>query len=181
VKISNRQQLLAIVAGAAIALWAADRLLITPLTKTFKARTEQITKLQKQVGSGRGLIQRERSLRDRWEQMRANTLPADASMAEQQLLKSFDKWAQTSRLGLASINPQWKHDSDEYMTLECRVEAAGDLNTASRFLYELEKDLIPLRVQSLEISSRAGDNDGRQLTLVLQVSGLVLTPTTARP
>lgn len=176
-QIKNRQQLLGLVAGAAIVLLAADRLLIRPLTKSYKARAEQITKLQRQVASGRGLIQRERSLRERWDHIRTNTLPNDTSMAEQQMLKAFDKWSQGSRLGLLSISPQWKHDTEDYMTLECRVDAAGDLSAVSRFLYDLEKDPMALKLQLVEMNSR---DDGQQLTLALQVSGLVLTPSTAK-
>lgn len=177
IDLKNRQQLLVLLAAGAIALLAADRLLITPLSNSWKARSNRIADLNKQVVSGRGLVERERSLRGRWEQMRANTLPNDASQAEQRVLKAFDNWAQRSRVTLLSISPQWKHDSDEHMTLECRVEASGDLGTVSRFLYELEHDPMALRLQGIEISSR--DNDGLQFALGLQVSGLVLTPETA--
>ncbi len=170
----NRQQLLVLVAAAAVGLFAADRLLISPLAKSWRSRSSQIASLRQKVVEGRAQIQRERSLRDRWDQMRRSTLPDNTSQAEQQVLKAFDSWAQRSRITLLSISPQWKHDGDEYMTLECRAEGSGDLNTVSRFLYELEQDPMALKLQSVEISSR--DNDGQQFALGLQVSGLVLTP-----
>ena len=44
----------------------------------------------------------------------------------------------------------------------------------TRFLYSVEKDSLAMKVDSVEIVSR--DNDGQQLTLGLQVSGLVLNP-----
>ncbi|HYG34118.1 MAG TPA: hypothetical protein VEC99_05010 [Clostridia bacterium] len=172
-KISNRQQLLAILAGVAVALLAADSLIITPLTKTWKVRTTRMADLRKKVADGRSLLSREEGLRSRWRQMQTNTLPDNTSQAEQQLLKAFDRWSQDSRVGILSISPQWKRDAEDYMTLECRVEAAGDLSTVSRFLYELERDPMAVRLQSVEISSR--DNTGQQLALGLQVSGLVLT------
>jgi hypothetical protein len=174
IDLKNRQQLLGFVAAAAIALFAADKLLLTPLTKTWQARSTRIAALRKNVASGQGLVQRERSLRERWEGMRANALPDNASQAEQRVLKAFDTWARQSKVSLLSISPQWKHDAEEYMTLECRIEAAGTLDTVSRFLYELEKDPAAFRLQAVELSSR--DNDGQQLALGLQVSGLVLTP-----
>jgi Tfp pilus assembly protein PilO len=173
IDLKNRQQLLGIVAAAAIGLFVADRIVFTPLSKSWKARAKTVADLAQKVASGRGLIQRDRSLRDRWEVMRNNTLPNDASLAEQQVLKAFDRWAQQSQLNLLSISPQWKHDAEDHMTLECRVEAAGNLNTVSRFLYELEKDPMALRLQAVEISAR--DNDGQQLALGMQVSALVLT------
>ena len=170
----NRQQMLVLIAAGAVALLAGDKLLITPLANSWKARSTKIADFGKRVAEGQALIQRERSLRDRWEQMRASTLPNNASQAEQQVLKAFDTWARQSQVSLLSISPQWKHDNDEYMTLECRAEASGNLNTVSRFLYELERDPMALRLQAVEISSR--DNDGQQFALGLQVSGLVLTP-----
>ncbi len=174
----NRQQLLILVAAVAVALFAADRLLITPLAKSWRTRSSQIALLRQKVAEGRAQIQRERSLRDRWDKMRRNTLPNNNSQAEQSVLKAFDTWAQRSRLTLLSISPQWKHDADEYMTMECRVEASGDLNSVSRFLYELEQAPMALKLQAVEISSR--DNDGQQFALGLQVSGLVLTPQSER-
>ena len=106
--------------------------------------------------------------------MRANTLPNNPSLAEQQLLKAFDAWSQESRVSITGITPQWKHDADEYMTLECRVDASGDLATLSRFLYDIEKDPMALKLESVELSAR--DNAGQELAMGLRVSGLVLTP-----
>ena len=60
------------------------------------------------------------------------------------------------------------------MTLECRVDAFGSMQTLTRFLYNIEKDPLALKVDLVEISGR--DNEGQQLTLGLQVSGLLLNP-----
>jgi len=176
--LKNRQHLLGFIAAVAIGLFVADKVILTPITNSWKTRSKRIATLRQQVSDAQGLVRREQSLRDRWADMRANTLPTEASDAEQRMLKSFDSWARQSQAGLLSVSPQWKHDADEYMTLECRVEASGTLNSLSRFLYELEKDPMALRLQAVELSSR--DNDGQQLALGLQVSGLVLTPQNVR-
>ena len=77
---------------------------------------------------------------------------------------------------VSAITPQWKHDSDDYMTFECRVDAAGDLGKLSRFLYSVERDPMALKLELVELGAR--DKDGQQLSLGLQLSGLVLnTPT----
>ena len=173
-KIKNRQQLLTIGALAVVALFAADKLLISPLANFWKERSKQIAELRKKVEDGNQLIKHEQSWRSRWDQMRKNTLPNNPSIAEQQVLGAFDRWSQTNRVSITSINPQWKHDADEYTTLQCRVEAAGSLSALSRFLYDIEKDPMALKLEIVELSSR--DNEGQQLALGLQVSGLVLTP-----
>ena len=173
-KIKNRQQMLAIMAGAVVALFIADKVIIEPLMDSWKGRAKRIAELRKKVDDGRNLIRREQSLRSRWEQMSTNTLPNNPSLAEQQVLKAIDRWCQDSRVTPASLSSQWKHDSEDFMTVEYRVEATGTLPTVARFLHDIEKDPMALKLQAVEISSH--DNNGQQLALGLQISGLVLTP-----
>ena len=173
-KIKNRQQMLALAAGAVVALLIADKIVIEPLIGSWTQRAKDIASLRKKVDDGRSLLRREQSLRGRWEQMQTNTLPNNPSLAELKVLKAFDQWSQGSRVVMNSISHQWKHDSDDYTTLECRVEATGGLSALSRFLHDIENDPMALKLQNVEISSR--DNTGQQLTLGLQISGLVLTP-----
>ena len=56
-----------------------------------------------------------------------------------------------------------KSDSTNYMTLACHIELAGTLQTLSRYLYELEKGPLALRVDTVELNTH--DNTGQQLTL----------------
>lgn len=170
----NRQKLLIILAVGIAALWIGDRLVITPLLQSYKERTARISDLGKTVANGAQLMGRESIIRDRWEGMRTNTLPSEVSIAESKVLKAFDKWSRDSSLSITSVKPQWKHNADDYMTLECRVDASGSLSTITRFLYEVEKDPLALKVDAVELSAR--DNNGQQLTLGLLVSGLLITP-----
>jgi hypothetical protein len=170
---NKRQQLLGIIAIAVVAIWAGDKLIFTPLTQLWKQRRTQIADLRKSVTQGSLLLDRKNSIRARWDIMRTNTLPTENSRAEAQVLKAFDLWSQDSRISVTSIKPQWKHNADDYVTLECRLDAFGSLPNITRFLYDVEKDAMALKVDSVEITTR--DNDGQQLSLALQVSGLVLT------
>src|SRR3954453_20910612 len=172
--INKRQQLLGILAIAVVAFWAGDKLVLTPLTNLWKKRVTQIADLQKSVTQGNLLLERKAGIRSRWQMMRTNTLPAESSVAENQVLKAFDRWSQDSRISITSIKPQWKHNAEDYVTLECRVDAYGSLSTITRFLYDVERDPLALKVEAVEITSR--DNDGQQLSLAMQVSGLSLTP-----
>ncbi len=176
--IKNRQQLLLILALVAVGLFAADKLLITPLQASWKARSARIADLRKKVTEGRALIAREDTLRSRWDNMQTNTLPDDLSQAEQKLLKGVDTWSQESRISVTSINPQWKRAEQNFRTLQCRVEAAGSLNAVARFLFNLEQDPMAVRIENLELSAR--DAEGQQLAVGLQISGLVLIPEVKR-
>ena len=175
-QIKDRRQLLIIGAITAIVLFAGDQLVLSPLTTAWSARATRIAELRKQINQGKMLVLREQSIRSRWEQMSTNALPNNTSTAEQQVVTAIDRWAQSSGVTISAITPQWKHDSDDYMTYECRVDAAGDLGKLSRFLYSVERDPMALKLELVELGAR--DKEGQQLSLGLQLSGLVLnTPT----
>ena len=177
-KIKNRQQLLIVATVAVVVLFAVDRLLLSPVLKVWSARATRISDLRKNISRVNMLAQREQvpdqSIRGRWEKMSRNTLPNNTSAAEQQVFKAVDLWAQNSGVAISAVTPQWKHDSDDYMTFECRVDAAGDLGKLTHFLYSVERDPMALKLELVELGSR--DKEGQQLSLGLQLSGLVLTP-----
>ena len=172
-KIENRQKFLLVLTVALLALWLGNMLVFEPLGKWWTARSKNIVMLRDQVKEGKFMLQRDVSIHSQWNEMSAKTLPDNTSLAEQQVLKAFDNWSQESGATVTGITPQWKNDSTNYMTLNCRVEASGDLGTLSRFVYDIEQNTIALKLDSVELS--AHDTTGQQLTLGLQLSGLALT------
>lgn len=178
-QIKNRQQMLILTALAGLALLVGDSLIFSPLVKLWKSRSEKIVALRQQVDKGERLLKHEESYRRSWANMQTNTLPGNPSLAEQQVLQAFDKWSQDSRISVNSITPQWKRDSDDFTTLQCRVDAGGTVGTLSRFLYNLENDPMALKIESVEITAR--DKEGAQLSLGLQISGLVLSQPEEKP
>lgn len=172
-QIKNRQQILILAALVGLALLVGDSLIFSPLVKLWKSRSEKIVVLRQQVDKGERLLKHEESYRRSWANMQTNTLPGNPSLAEQQVLQAFDKWSQDSRISVNSITPQWKRDRDDFTTLQCRVDAGGTVGTLGRFLYNIENDPMALRIESVEITAR--DKEGAQLSLGLQISGLVLS------
>lgn len=175
-KPEQRQKFLLIAAGCLVGFYLLDLLVVSPLTASWKARSETIAKLRKDIAEGRSIIEREKITRSRWNDMRKNTLAFDVSAAEQELLGAFNNWSQISRVTVTSTKPQWKRGtlSEDSSLLECRVDAVGSLSTVARFLYEVEHSPMALKIESVEFSTR--DNDGGQIALGLLVSGLRLKP-----
>ena len=170
----NRQTVLLVVVGIGIGLLILDSLVLTPLTKTWEAHSAEIARLKKDVARGRGVIEQQSRINRVWKEMQDGALPKDPGQAEQDLITAFDSWGRANNIELGSIKPQWKRGTDRYSTLECRVDATGSITTLSRFLYELEKSPLALRVDAVELTSR--DDGGNKLTLGLVVSGLRMTP-----
>ncbi|MCU0783548.1 MAG: hypothetical protein MUF81_05770 [Verrucomicrobia bacterium] len=172
--LNKRQQFLAILAIVAVGLFVVDKLVFTPLTKSWKARTERIAKLKEAVRGGTETLKRERALREQWDTMRTNVLSRAKPEAESQMLKAFERWSQAGGVSVSSIRPQWKEAEDDYKTLECRADVAGSLPAISRFLFQIERDPMGVKVDSMELAAR--DTEGSQMALVIQVSGLLLNP-----
>ena len=173
-QIKNRQQLLIILALTAVALYAGNFLVYEPMSKWWKDRSDRVTQLRQEVTQGKALIRREAVIRGEWDSMRTNSLPNDSSQAEQQVLRALNNWAGNSGVNVSSVIPQWQDDQNDYSTLDCRVEASGDLQTLSRFLYEIENDPMALQLESVALTST--DDHGQSLNLGLQISGLALVP-----
>ncbi|TAK93565.1 MAG: hypothetical protein EPO07_17960 [Verrucomicrobia bacterium] len=172
--LTKRQQVLAIAAIAMVALFMADKLVFTPLTNNWKARAERIAKLREEVRDGSETLKREKALTEQWDNMRKNVLPVAKPEAESQMLKAFERWSQEGGVSVSSVRPQWKESEDDYKTLECRADVSGSLSSIARFLYQVERDPLGVKVDSMELQSR--DTEGSQLALVIQVSGLLLNP-----
>ncbi len=177
-KIENRQQFLIVLTAVAVALLIGNSVIYGPLVKLWSSRSKQIKDYSNQVNEGNGLIKREATLRSRWSDMRANALTNNTALAESQVLTALNTWAGSSGAEITSVMPQWKNDSTNYMTLNCHIQASGTLFTLSQFIYQMERNTMAMKFDSLELS--AHDTTGQQLTMDLQVSGLalLLQPTT---
>jgi hypothetical protein len=178
--VSKRQRLLLIAAAAGLLLLVLDRVLFTPLGRLWQAHRAEIVSLQQSIDNARSLISRTDQLRRTWADMQSGALPKDPGQAEQDLITAFDRWGRAGGIEIGSIRPQWKRgSSDRYSLLECRVDATGSLAALSRFLYELERSPLALRVDSLELTAR--DDRGQKIGLSLTVTGLRLSPLEGRP
>ena len=178
-KIDNRQRLLAILAIVIVGLFVLDKIVITPLTNTWKNRSEQLAKMRKSVEQGRMLLERESHTRRLWNDIRKATLPVNASQAEKELLAAFEKWSAESRVSVSSIRPQWKKGAtDDYSVLECRVDAAGSMPVLAKFLYQIESSPMAIKMESVELTAR--DSNGEQIALGLLISAVRLASVDAK-
>jgi hypothetical protein len=168
----NREKILAIGAGACVALWLLNLLVISPMTNAWHSRADRIAALRKSIAEGRMLIGRQDSVRGQWNHMQTNALSSNSTVAERELFTAFDRWVGASGVTEGSFRPQLHETDTNYATVECRADVTGDAQTILRFLYEMEKDPIGVKMESCELTSK--DDTGRQLALGMDLSGLIL-------
>jgi len=175
----NRQRLLMILAASAIGLLILDSAVRAPLTTAWQSRSAEIARLKKSVTEGRSMVERADRIRSLWAEMQTQAVPNDPAKAEQDLVTAFDRWGRAGSVELGSIKPQWKRGAtSRYSLLECRVDATGSLASLSRFLYEVEKSALALRIESIELTAR--DENGQRLAMGLLITGLRLSPLEGR-
>jgi hypothetical protein len=166
----NRETLLKIGVAVVAGLFVLDRMVLGPAIDAWKAQGERLAELRQKVERGRGLLEREKSIRARWNEMRRSDLGEDHSEAENDVFKAIGKWASASRVSFTNLTPQWRSQEDGYDTFECRATATGEQATLGRLLYEIESDALPMRVEECELSAR--DNKGQQLALTVRFSAV---------
>jgi Tfp pilus assembly protein PilO len=172
--IKNREKMLLIATGGCLVLMILNWLVISPLTASWHHRSERIAALRKSLGDGAMLLRREASIRERWEHMSTNALSSTPTVAERQLFDAFDRWVRASGVTEGSFKPQFKPTDDNYSVMECNAEVTGAYGSIIRFLYNLEKDPMGLQLQGVDLTAR--DDAGQQISLGLQLSGLLLPP-----
>jgi hypothetical protein len=173
----NRERLLLMLTGACLAVWLLNLLVFSPLIDSWHSRSDEIDKLTKNIADGASLIRRASSIRDRWDFMRANALNSDTNVATRQMLTAFDRWVKSGSVTQGSFRPQVQDTDSNYTTVDCRSDVSGSPNNVSGFLRAMSQDPLADKLDSFVLTSK--DDNGRQLTLDLNLSGLVLTDSVA--
>jgi hypothetical protein len=167
-----RERLLIVAVLVCFGLLAVDQLVAEPLRRLWTARAGRIVELRRSVDRGSQLLDREQTLEQRWREMRGRSLPRQTAMTETQVFNAVNNWAQAARLSVGSLKPRWILDEDDCRKLEVRLSAGGDLSAIAHFLHALEVDSQPYKIEDVDLTSR--DDQGRQMTLDLRFTGLVI-------
>ena len=165
---NRRETLLKIGVGVVVGLFLLDRVVITPAFASWKEQGERLAALRKGVQRGRQLIEREQSLRGRWEEMQRTDMADDISVAENDVFQAISRWTLDSHVNFTNLMPQWRAADEGCETFECRATAVGDQATLGKLLYEIETDPLPAHVEECELAAR--DAKGAQLTMTMRFS-----------
>ena len=170
----KREKLLMITTAAVLMLVLLNYAVINPLIDLWSEKSTRIRDLGKQLETGQKLISMGTNIHRQWNRMQTNCLPSNPSQAEAAMLKAFERWERTAGITRQSLRPQFKTTEDNYATLECNADYTADMDHLFRFLYEVEHDPLGVKIENIQLASR--DDTGSQVSLQLQVSGLVMNP-----
>jgi hypothetical protein len=168
----KREKILLIATALCVALWLLNLLVFSPLMDGWHSRSAEITRLKKQISEGAMLIRRENVVRSRWDSMRTNALASNPTAAERQLFTAFHRWVKSSDVTEGSFRPQLQVTDSNYSTVDCRADVSAGVAGIDAFLKAMSRDPLAVKVESFDLNSR--DDNGQQLTLGMNLSGLVL-------
>lgn len=160
---SKREKTIVIVAGSVIGALLLDRVLVTPLWDSYILAEGRIENIREELERADNLERNSRRARSTWNRIAGDSLPADASQAESQLLNSVRVWAQRAGVNLTSLKPERAESDEPFDRLVVRAAATGDMESLSRFLYAAETSRIPVRVADATLATRRDGEDDLSL------------------
>lgn len=167
-RIENREAFLKIAVGLVVGLFLLDRMVLTPAGKAWTAQGERITALREKVTRGQRLLAQETQLRTRWDRMQHTDLDAEISAAEDQAYSGIAKWASASRINTNSLSPQWRTQDEDFDLFEFRASATGTQSSLGQFIYNLETDPLPVKLEECDLATR--DAKGQQISGTMRFS-----------
>jgi hypothetical protein len=171
--VKSNERTLMIAAMLCLGLLAGKQLVWKPVKAGWDRRAARITELDTKLFRGERLLESEEKVDREWTAMRAQSLPGSSADAESRVLAAVNRWSGESRMTVTSQRPRWlPTEPEEGGRLEVRVSGNGDMRSISRFLYELERDPLALRLEDVTIQAR--DERGTALTLDARLTGLVV-------
>jgi hypothetical protein len=164
--LSKRERMLAIVAGAAVAVllayWLGGRFVWTPL---MQARDEKL-QLQADLEQARGLLANKERAEAKWNTMMPGGLRSGEE-AESRVARALDEWSADARLTLSSVRPDRVPSDKGLKEITFVIAGTGSLEAVTWFLYQIETAELPVKVRSMTLGSRNDSGDTMSLELVL--------------
>lgn len=169
--ISKRERYIGLGVGAALGLLAIDHFALSPYMDRRKELENNLQQVELQEKSMASMLDAKVRMEKTWMQLRKNMKP-EAPDADSQARTALRECADAAGVNLGDVNPDRSATSQEgFRLVNLRVAASGRTASISRMLWQLETMPIPLRINSLEVSSRPENTD--DLRLDMNVSTLV--------
>jgi len=173
--LSSRERYITLAALAVGSIFALDRLGFSPYLDKRKELAERIEQRRHDMDGAKQLLQREQRLRQILTGM-GQTLRADASSVEGQLLHLLHQWQEESGVREASFQRVFTVEEHGFTHLRFQVSATGSMGAVAMLVYRVETAPIPLRVDDVHVLPKSGN--GNELQIQLAVSALGRKKTT---
>jgi len=164
---SRRERLILLVTTVVLGALVLDRFALTPLLNRWDEVEDRKTLLMQKMTRAESFLKRRRVVEPRWRRMLKEGIKPDAGEAESQILHALGRWAGEAGLNLVSLQPERSTEETILPKVDFRATGTGSMRAVSRFLWHVETTNIPLRVESLQLTSRKDGADDLSLQVKL--------------
>lgn len=165
--ISKRERYIGIGVVAAIGLLIVDRYALTPYAERSQALHKEREALTLKQKSADVTFAARRKLQSDWTAI-SKYMKHDSSEAEGQARTALRECAEASGVSLGEVNADRPiTGQDGFRIINLRVNVTGRMATISRMLWHLETMPIPLRIASVDITSRPENSDELRMEMTI--------------
>ncbi len=165
--LSTRERIIAVATVTVLALLALDRTILTPWLDRLDAAQGVLAQQQQQLQRAEQTFNNRTRAQRKWRSLTGETLQADASTAESQVLNHVRDWASAAGLSLTALKPERSEKDAAFVKIIIRATATGSMKQMARFLHSAQTTELPLRITDLQLSSRKEGTDDLALTVGL--------------
>jgi hypothetical protein len=176
VVLNKRERYIGFATAGVMALLVLDHFLISPL---FARRTQVEADTQTMAverNRANQLFASSPRMNVRWKEMLASGLKSDLTEAQSQAMQSLNTWAHDAGVMISSLQPDPidRLSKKDLQQPSFRLSGTGTMRAVTRFLWSVQTARIPMRVITIDLSSRKEGTD--DLMMNLTVSTLALAP-----
>lgn len=166
--LSKREKSIAIALGVVLGLVVLYEIVYSPLLDWGTANADARAKVDDQQRADDRLRTKEQALQRVWNDIKAGGLKSDPSDAESQLQQGLTDWARESGINLASQRREQRPpEKNGFIQISYQASGTGTTSQVAKLLWQIENTKIPVRINSMQISSRKDGTDDLQIQLNL--------------
>ncbi len=169
--LTKRELNLLIFCMAAIVILLSDKYVISPILAARTATSEQRAEISAQKQENVIIVNTSGPAAQRkWKQMQKDGLVDNSAKAESQVINYLNELSTRHRILLSSIQPNHGEKKDGIGIIEFIIAGNAQALNCYEFIWNIETTPIPLKIQSLQISSK--DTSSGQVSIQLKISSI---------
>ncbi|HOF19029.1 MAG TPA: hypothetical protein PK082_08970 [Phycisphaerae bacterium] len=177
--LSKRERYVLIGTCVAVGALALDRFVVTPLLDRRSEAETQRTNLTRKINQARTLIERQRLLTPRWQEMLRTGMKSDPAESESQVLHALRNWAEECGITLSLLKPERLTEKSRLPQIAFQASGTGNMNAVARLLWRIQTAKSPLCATEVQISARKEGSD--DLSFQLRLSTVYSPSQPAKP
>jgi len=164
--LSKQERILVIVTVLVLGIWAANAVVVEPLSDLRRQTANEKLELQGQLEQARNTFNRRKALERKWKGLLSEGMQSDAD-AEIRIARALTEWSKQTGMSLSSLTPERTTTDKGMKEVTFVVAGQGDLEGVASFLYRVETAEPPVKVTHMQLGSSSESGDSMYLQLRL--------------